>query len=568
MADRQSTIETLLSRMTLQEKIGQCMTLHLAGTILAPYLVEFVTKYNPAGLRTTPHIYTAEPYGNRFDPEGHLRSQRYSPYTMPDAYADLLNRTQDLALHSRLGIPMYFCSDSEGDLSQDYCRGGVHLFPSQMGLAASGDEEFVYRCALAVARQQRAVGIRMLHSPCLDVNIEPKNPEICTRSFSDDAEKAARFGLAMLRGFRDGGLIATGKHFPGRGDSAVDVHFQEDRNKASRQRLHDVELLPYRKLIAAGLPAIMTAHTVYEAIDPDRPASVSRKIVHDLLRVAMGFEGVITTDAIGMKGVVSRFDSFGQAVAEGIAAGNDLVLVKSDLNNTADAADWVNRYVQDGRIPMAELDDHVRRVLAMKWDYGIFSHPKVDAANAMTPIRDPETHRLSAEAAERAAILVRDRGKFLPLAKDARIFFTDQRNDEWLNKAEDQWYHSHMMAEYLREHFPHVTNWECQLKMTEEDEQKVLAMSRAADVVVMHATYWRGNPTNVHLARKLIAEGKKVVLVAASPYRESTAIDEADCLIVTFSSLPRSMENAAALIAGKGRAAGVWPLETYRIEGV
>ena len=114
----------------------------------------------------------------------------------PAHYAGLLNQVQDVATNSRLGIPLYFVGDQEGDFSQDYCRGGVNLFPSQMGLAASGDADFAYRCYYAVARQQRAAGICWLHSPVLDVNTNPANPEINTRSFSDDAATVTKFGLA------------------------------------------------------------------------------------------------------------------------------------------------------------------------------------------------------------------------------------------------------------------------------------------------------------------------------------------------------------------------------------
>jgi len=561
------TVEDLLSRMTLEEKIGQCLTLEFCGTIIAPYVVDYVRRFHCAGLRLTPHIYTAEPYANRLKEGGEV-DQRLSPYAPPHVYADLLNRVQRIALDTRLGIPLTFVADQEGDFSQDYCRGGVNLLPSQMGLAASGDADFAYRCYYAAARQQRAVGVRWLHSPVLDINVNPRNPEISTRSFSDDRETVARFGLALLRGFRDANVIATGKHFPGRGDSAVDVHFAVDVNRAPRRRLEELELYPYRKLIEAGLPAIMTAHTIYEAIDPEMPASVSRKVVHDLLRTEMGFAGVITTDAIGMKGVISRFGSYGEACAAALAAGNDLVLAKGEPGNIPDAVAWIKRYVDDGRIPMAELDDHVRRVLGVKFDYGVFENPTAEPDGAEAAIRDPETIRLTRQAAERAAIVVRDRKGFLPVRRDAKVFFTDQHNKDWQQKAEDCWYRSHMTPEFLRRHFQNVTSWECRLNVTAEDERQVLAGAADADVAVFHSLYWRGNPTNSDLARKVIATGKPVVLIAAGPYRETVAIDEADCLIVTFGSVPRCLENAAALIAGQGVAGGRWPLKDYRVEGV
>ena len=444
----------------------------------------------------------------------------------------------------------------------------MQLFPSAMGLAATDDEDFVYEAYLAVAKQNRAAGIRMLHTPCLDVNVNPSNPEISTRSFGDDPEDVARFGLAQMKAFRDGGIIATGKHFPGRGDSAVDVHFAMDVNRADRKRLEEVELYPYRALIREGLPAIMTAHTIYEAIDPDKPASVSRRVVTGLLREEMGFEGVITSDAIGMHGVISRFSSYGEACAAAIAAGNDLVLAKGDPGNVPGAVEWIKRYVEDGRIPLEELDAHVRRVLKLKMDYGVFKEPLAEPKRAAKVVRDRKVVRLCLEAAERSAIVVRDRKKLLPLKRGVKIFFTDQRYDAYHNKAEDYWWHSHMMAEYLRRYSDAVESRETGLEITADDEERILAGAAAADVVVIHSFYWRGNPTNAAIARKVMATGRPVVLVSGGPYRESIAIDEADCLLVTFGSSPKCLENAAAVIFGEGRACGRWPLKHYRIEGV
>jgi beta-N-acetylhexosaminidase len=564
MADVSQIVEGLLARMTRDEKIGQCLTLEFCGTMLHRHVVSYIRDLHCAGLRVTPHIYTPEDYGNRFR-QGAELGQRLSPYAPPSVYAALLNRAQDVALGSRLHIPLYFVGDQEGDFSQDYCRGGVNLFPSQMGISASGDTDFARRCYRAVAAQQRAVGIRWLHSPVLDVNVNPLNPEINTRAFSDDPGTVAGFGLALLEGFRSAGIIATGKHFPGRGDSVVDVHYATDINRASRELLDQRDLYPYRRLIAAGLPAIMTAHTVYTAIDPDMPASVSRAVVTGLLRNELGFTGVITTDAIGMKGVIGKFSCYGEACAAALAAGNDLVLAKGSPDGAHEAVKWIRRYLDEGLIRMSELEDHVRRVLSLKLSYNIFDEPKVDPAWAETAIHDPETVRLSREAAGRSAILVRDRAGILPLRRDARIFYTDQHNKDWQQKAEDVWYRSHMGPEFLSDHFSDVRSWECRLNITEEDEQRVLAGAQWAEVVVIHALYWRSNPTISGLARRVIATGKPVVLLASSPFRETVAIDEADCLIVTFGSVPRVMENACAILAGRARPGGAWPLKTYSL---
>lgn len=564
MGEREEFIEDLLARMTLDEKVGGCITFEFCGTRVDAHAHDKILRHHCAGLRLTPHIYTEEPYGSRLLRGGEV-VQRQSPYAGPREYADILNRLQQIALDSRLGIPLYFASDQEGDYSQDVARGGVKLFPSQMGLTATADEQVVYNACRAVARQQRAIGVRMLHTPCLDVNVEPENPEICTRSFSDDPETVAKMGVQMLRAFRDERLVATGKHFPGRGNSTVDVHYEMDVNPADRQRLWEADLLPYRALIAEHLPAVMTAHTVYPALDPDElPASVSRRITHDLLRGELGFEGVITTDAMGMRGVGGRFSCVGEASANAIAAGADLVLAKVHADLRDEVFDWIKKFAEDGRIPMDELDGHNRRVLRLKYDYGLFDNPTVNAEKADEPISDPGVAELSRAVAAGASILVRDDDVILPLSPDTPVLVTQQRCDLYQNKANDVWYHPNMLQEFVRRHARTVTDCETRLEVTDDDVKAVMSLAQKAEVVIALCAFWRSLPTNAELVRKLIAAGKKVVVISNTPYPWSCPV-EARTLLLTFSTMPDSLEHAAAVIYGKASCGGAWPLKNYRL---
>ncbi len=423
-SEKERFVEDLLSRMSLDEKVGGCITFEFCGTRIDGHAYDKILRHHCAGLRITPHIYTEEPYGSRLLTGGEV-VQRTSPYAGPREYAEILSRVQQIALESRLGIPLQFSSDQEGDYSQDVARGGLSLFPSQMGMTATGEEEMVYDAYRAVARQQRAVGVNMLHTPCLDVNVEPENPEICTRSFGDDPETVARMGRLMLRACRDEGLIATGKHFPGRGNSRVDLHFATDVFPGDRRELEEVHLAPYRALIAAGLPAVMTSHTIFPGVDPDElPASVSRRITTDLLRKELGFGGVITTDAMMMKGVIDRFSGLGEACARAIAAGADLVLAKTDAAHRDEVFDWIRKFAEEGEIPMDELDMHNRRVLGMKYDYGIFSAPKADPDKTLAAIRDPAVADVCGRVAAKCSILVRDDAGLLPLAPETPVLVT------------------------------------------------------------------------------------------------------------------------------------------------
>jgi len=560
MQSKEQFIKDLISRMTLEQKVGGCITFEFCGTRITPNEYRKINEFQVAGLRTTPHIFTEEPYGSRHDASGAV-TQRLAPYAPANEYAEILNELQRTAAKRPLSIPLHVCSDQEGDLSCDIVRGGVNIFPSAMGLSATDDPELVYRAYKAVARQQRAIGVTQLHSPCLDVNINPQNPEICTRSFGDDPGRVIEFGAALVKAFKEEGIISTGKHFPGRGDSAVDVHFALDYNEAPRKRLDEVELAPYRALIAEGLACIMTAHTIYEALDPSgMPASVSRRITHELIRDELGFDGLVTTDAMSMGGVAKKFDTYGEACAAAIAAGADLVLAKTHAENQKQVFDGIMRYVKEGKIPMQELDEHNRRVLSAKWDVGLFDRHLSDPNKVLEVIRDPEIRRLSEEVARKACVLKHDRGGVLPLSGRQKIFVTDQHYALWQNKGEDLWYHSTQLQKYIMEQTENFAYWETELEPTEQDIKTCLEMAADCEVAVIYSHYWRGNPTNTELARKLKAAGKKLVVIAGAPY-EVVCPEEADTILVTFAGTPRSMEVACRILFGKDSPGGKWPLE-------
>ncbi|MGQ9662927.1 MAG: glycoside hydrolase family 3 protein, partial [Kiritimatiellia bacterium] len=328
--------------MDLQDKVGQGLVCNFTGTVIEPYHVRFIREFRCGGLRVTPHICSVndEP-----------RIRKLAPYNTPAQYAAVLKELQQIALSRSSGVPLQIVTDQEGDLSVDILRGGISLFPSNAGMAATGDPALVRKAFQVVGRQLRAIGINWIHSPVLDVNLNPRNPEIGMRSFSDDPELVARYGLAVVRGLLSTGVVATGKHFPGGGDSELDVHDTLDVLRVDRKRVEAVELHPYRKLIPQGLPAIMTAHNAYTALDDENvPASVSKKIVTGLLREELGFDGVVTTDAIGMAGVLEYAGNQWNASVLALEAGNDIILVKEDEPTTAKCFEAILAAVREGRV--------------------------------------------------------------------------------------------------------------------------------------------------------------------------------------------------------------------------
>lgn len=260
------------------------------------------------------------------------------------------------------GRPLYVGLDQEGGLVQRL-REGFTRFPPMRAVGSIGDAALAYRVGVALGRELRAVGIDANYAPILDVDTNPKNPIIGNRSFSRDAELVAELGVALGRGLEDAGVASCGKHFPGHGDTAQDSHQELPRLSHSLARLNEVELVPFRAWVSAGLAALMTAHVIFEPLDPDYPATMSRKVLHGILRETMGYEGLIITDDIEMKAIADHY-GYEEAAIRGVNAGVDNFLCCHTAEVAHDIVQYVSRAVQAGRISEERLEDANRRTQA------------------------------------------------------------------------------------------------------------------------------------------------------------------------------------------------------------
>jgi beta-N-acetylhexosaminidase len=309
------------------------------------------------------------------------------------------------ALQERARLPLLVATDQEGGLVCRFTEPGL-TFPGGMALGAAGSEALAEQVAAAISTQLRAMGVHVDFAPVLDVNNNAANPVIGIRAFSECPDEVTRLGLAALRGFARGGVLAAAKHFPGHGDTAVDSHHALPVQPADRARLDAVELVPFRAAIAAGVPMVMTSHIVFPAFDADRPATLSRAILTDLLRHEMGFDGLIVTDCMEMSAITDRYGA-GESAVLAVEAGVDLVLICHTERAQRAARDALRDAVTSGRVPEARLDESLARILAAKQALGILESPRVEPARADAVVSALEYRVLEAEAA-RAGIVVLD----------------------------------------------------------------------------------------------------------------------------------------------------------------
>ena len=262
--------------------------------------------------------------------------------------------------------PLFVAVDQEGGRVQRLKPPDFTDFPSAREIGGTGDPENARAFAAAIAHELSTVGINWDFAPVLDVDNNPANPVIGNRSYSEDAGIAAAMGAAAVRGLQDdGGILACGKHFPGHGDTDVDSHHALPTIPHGLQRLSEIELRPFRAAIDAGVAAIMTAHIVFPALDPDRPATMSARVLTGLLREQMGFSGLIITDDLEMRGVKDRWGS-AEAAVQAVLAGADILLCCHALETQRAIRDALADAVISGRIPRSRVDDACSRIAAAK----------------------------------------------------------------------------------------------------------------------------------------------------------------------------------------------------------
>ncbi|HXM66679.1 MAG TPA: glycoside hydrolase family 3 protein, partial [Candidatus Acidoferrum sp.] len=289
------------------------------------------------------------------------------------------------------------------------------VFPHAMAFGGDGKAEDAEAFGRITAEEARAIGVHWNFFPDADVNSNPVNPIINTRSFGEDPKQVGDLVAAYIKGAHEGGMLTTVKHFPGHGDTATDSHLGVASVNVDRAHLDSIELPPFRQAIAAGVDSVMVAHVTVPALDPDpnHVATISPEIVSDLLRKQLGFKGIIVTDALDMAGLTHLFaNNIGRAAVEAFKAGNDLLLIPADFPASYNA---MLQAVRSGEISSDRLDRSVRKILQAKASLDLQRARLVDVRNLASAVGKPANLAFGQQAADDAITLVRENGKVLPL---------------------------------------------------------------------------------------------------------------------------------------------------------
>lgn len=317
----------------------------------------------------------------------------------PVRHLDMINNYQKVSK-----VPLMVTFDGEWGLGMRL-PDSTQSFPYQMTLGALQDNSMLYDMGREVAKDFLRIGMHFNFAPTVDINNNPKNPVIGFRSFGDNKENVTLKSAAYMKGMIDGGVLASIKHFPGHGDTDVDSHYDLPKLNFTRERLEELELYPFKELIKQGATAVMVGHMDIPVLDntPNLPSSISKKVVTDLLRRDLGFQGLTVTDAMNMKGVTKYFPN-GEADILAIEAGHDLLELSE---NSARAIALVEKSIQSGRLKQADIDARVKRVLAAKLWLGLNKYSPANRVNTIADINRPETKSLIQRMADASVTVLK-----------------------------------------------------------------------------------------------------------------------------------------------------------------
>jgi len=335
-------IDYKLKNMSLAEKVGQLFQVGFHSKTIDKEIEDLIKNYHIGGV-----IYFSRNIENL------------------EQTSILSKNLQELALNNGAGIPLFISVDQEGGKVRRIKD--LTYFPANIEIGATGDKELSRKAAAVTAKELKELGINVNLAPVLDVNNNPSNPVIGSRSFGADPELVAEMGVAYIEGLQGQGVVATAKHFPGHGDTAVDSHFELPVINHDRERLDQIELYPFKKAIEAGVDSIMVAHIYFSDIEPvaGMPATLSKAVLNNLLREELNFEGVIITDDLEM-GAITNFFGTAAAAVKTIEAGSDIVLISHSYDKQKKAIKAVIAAVKNGIISEKRIEESLKRIIKLK----------------------------------------------------------------------------------------------------------------------------------------------------------------------------------------------------------
>ncbi|PKO00302.1 MAG: glycoside hydrolase family 3 [Chloroflexi bacterium HGW-Chloroflexi-4] len=519
--------------MNSVDLIGQKLLLAFQGKQFTPEMAQSLASYKPGGVT----FFRSFNIGN--------------PEQVKKLVSDLQNHAHNLGLP-----PLLIGTDQEGGQLMAVGEGTTPL-PGNMALGAAGSTKLARRTGEVLGRELAAMGINMNYAPCCDVNVNPRNPVIGTRSFGEDPKQVALMAAAMVEGIQSQGVAAVAKHFPGHGDTSADSHLGLPSLPHSLERLQSVEFIPFQAAIDADVKLTMSAHIAMPAIDGNDapPATLSKAILTGLLREQLGFEGVIVSDAMDMQ-AIQQGENLGEECARASTAGIDLLLMTADPVDHKRAWNGLTRSYQYDLQFRVTCEHSAERIEHLKsWLAAHQTKPGLEVLGCADHLA------VADEIAERSVTLVRNDAHLLPLSldQDQRIgVIIPQPAD--LTPADTSSYVVPALASSIREFHSNVDEIVIPFAPNESVIQKVLEQVQGAALVIVGTINAFDCPAQAELVNKLLQSGIPTVVTALRMPYDLISFDKAPTYLCTYSIQSPSMVALAKILFGKLKPQGCLPV--------
>jgi beta-glucosidase-like glycosyl hydrolase/CubicO group peptidase (beta-lactamase class C family) len=465
----------------------------------------------------------------------------------PVKQAAILNYLQSIAK-----TPLLVTIDAENGVGMR--MDSVLGLPRQMMMGAVQDRSLIYDYGRVVGEQCKRIGIQVNYAPVVDINNNPNNPVINDRSFGEDKYKVADYGIAYMKGMQDVGVMGCAKHFPGHGDVAVDSHFDLPVINKSKAQLDSLELYPFNQIFRAGVGSVMVAHLSIPAIDSSehRPTSISYNSVTQLLRKELNYNGLTFTDALEMKGVAKYFPD-GEASREALIAGNDMLCLPGDIPGSIKK---VRKAIRKGKLSWIDINEHVRKVLYAKYQYGLANWKPIDTTNLLADLNSKVNATRRAIAENALTLLRNDDPAIFPLTKGPRIAYVG------MGLTQDNAFATHMRKDY--EAGVYYFDYK---KDSTEVGPLLQRLKDSFDVVVIGVHKFARYPANnfgisnaaLQLIRGIQQQQKSITVVFGNPYAIKNMCD-APVLIAAYEDDDITQVTASDLMHGRFLAKGKLPV--------
>ena len=466
----------------------------------------------------------------------------------------LIDKLQGWAQKSPHQIPLLIAIDYEGGTVYTPITLGFDYLPTNMMLAASGDEDGAASIAYLAGQELRRTGVHVNFSPVLDVNSNPHNPIIGVRSFGSDPANVTKMGLSLMNGFKAAGIISVVKHFPGHGDTSVDSHYQVPVVKASDKELRQIHIAPFARAVQNGVQGVMTSHILYPALDNKNIATFSHPILQDLLRTQLGFQGIIVTDSLDMKSATS-FCTIADCAVRALEAGSDLILLGRYIKPQT-TFNRIYRQVEQSAALRQRAEDSAHKIFELKKSLGLLDGPRPVPA-PIDKAYQAELEKISNES----VTLVRDRANLIPFKPQTggkkptvcAVFFAPSRFADQLMS----------FSKPFLEKGWRIRSYNAAMTPRAVDARRARECADGADLLVVTSLQWadRTNINQKNTINALFEEYPRNVFISTmSPY-DIPSYPNAHTVLATYGLNKYVLQTAANIILGNIRPQGHLPVE-------